>query len=123
MGSNCTDPGRTGSDHAITITLGDDGELSVSSDSESVCINDTLSFSCATYPWAVQFIGMGKPKSSKRQSAPVAPFDVAGQAGESESITVTTKAVGGKTWDYVVAVFANGRIYTLDPEIVIGPRD
>lgn len=120
---HCTDPTRTGTNFPLTISLGDNGAVSVSTEDQTgVCVNDTLTFTCADHPWAVQFIGEGKPKSPSRQNAPLYPLAVAGAAGESGVITVQTDASTGKQWDYVVAVYANDRIYTVDPDIVIGDR-
>lgn len=119
--SKCTDPNRAGQNHELAITYAN-GVVSVSDPDLSVCVNDTVTFTCASYPWAVQFVGMGKPKSTNRQDAPVAPLQVAGAAEGSSSITVQKGASSGKTWDYVVAVYVDGGIVTVDPDIVIGAR-
>jgi hypothetical protein len=119
--SKCTDSNREGQDHTVTITY-ENGVVSVSNADLSVCVNDTITFSCKDYPWAVQFVGMGKPKSKGRQQPPVQPLQVAGGAAGESVVTVQKGASSGKTWDYVVAVYANGDIVTVDPDIVIGAR-
>lgn len=120
---NCTEPSRSGTNYGITIGLDANNAVTVSNpDQTGVCVNDTLTFSCADYPWAVQFIGLGKPKSPERKTPPLSPLAVSGAAGKSGVITVQKNASTGKQWDYVVAVYANGQIYTLDPDIVIGDR-
>lgn len=120
--SDCSDKGRTGIDHPITISLSD-GNVTVDPDAlGDVCINDTITWVCADFAWAVQFIGEGKPKDSKRATPPLDKLHVAGGPGVSGSVTVQTNAAMDKHWDYVVAVWDGSALHTLDPEIVIGGR-
>ncbi len=120
--SDCSKSSRTGSDHSITITL-EDETLSVDqAELDNVCVNDTVSWTCEDYPWAVQFIGEGGPGGFGRKTPPLSPLHLSGGAGESGSVTVQTNAEMHKVWDYVVAVSDGTSIYTLDPEIVIGSR-
>jgi hypothetical protein len=72
MSNDCTDPDRPTSNFPLTISLAEDGTISVSNeDQDGVCVNDTLTFTCASHPWAVRFIGMGKPKNQNRKTPPL----------------------------------------------------
>ena len=73
--------------------------------------------------WAVQFITEGPPGNSTRVSPPVSVSGIRGGPNQASLVQISSNAVRGMRWDYVVCVVDdNGYLVTDDPDIVIAPR-
>ncbi len=73
--------------------------------------------------WAVQFITEGPPGNSNRVSPPVSVSGIRGGPNQASLVQISSNAVRGMRWDYVVCVVDdNGYLVTDDPDIVIAPR-
>jgi hypothetical protein len=118
--------GRPGPPKTHHVTIDYDGTTLSAEPEDLVGVfpRDTVEWSCADHPWAIQFVGEGRPGSSERRFPPLDRQSARGGPGEAGSVRVQPGARLGEQWEYVVTVWDadKGEVITLDPDIVIGHR-